>query len=104
MQKFIPILMIFGLAGCAGAPIMSVGLSAEPGRTGSVVSAEEPVLPSKRVVARRSAGKPAPQAPQAEAVDPNEEQAERAARANDQDVQRLERAAKSATSSICRGC
>ena len=105
VQKFFSILMVVGLAGCSGAPIMSMGLSAEPGRSSTVAAAPEaPLSASTRVVSRRSAKRPAAQAEEVETNDPNEELADRAARANDRAVQRLERAAQSATSSICRGC
>ncbi len=105
MQKFISILMVVGLAGCSGAPIMSMGLSAEPGRSNTVAEAPEaPPATSRRIVSNRPTRTPAAEAQEIEKIDPNEELADRAARANDRAVQRLERAAQSATSSICRGC
>ena len=105
VQKFFSILMVVGLAGCSGAPIMSMGLSAEPDISDSApeVPAEQ-VPKSSRVISSRPVKPIAAKAPQREKDDPNEDLADRAARVNDREVQRLERAAQSATSSICRGC
>jgi hypothetical protein len=109
MRKILPLVLVMGLAGCAGAPLMSSGLSAEP----SVATAEAlpeptalpPARPVQRVARRKSTVHvAAPKAAVDPAASPDDEPADRAARALDREANRLDSAARQVTNSICRGC
>ena len=112
MQKFLPFVLVIGLTGCAGAPLVSSGLSAEP--TVAPVAelpppaALPPALPPQRVARRKAvvhvaASKP-PVESRGDLDDMSDDKADRAARALDREAHRLDRVARQATSSICRGC
>ena len=105
MPKCLAVLLVLGLGGCAGAPLMSSGLSAEP--SGAPVAdyveaaPAAPRAPRRRVAVERVR---APAVATTGETSTGDDTADRAAHDLDRDVQRLERAAHQATTSICRGC
>lgn len=109
MTKCLTVLLVLGLAGCSGAPLVSSGLSSDPG-AGPVADYGEPApaaapRAAQRRVAVQRVRHPAVTTGTAKVeTNEGEEPYDRAARAMDRDVQRLENAARQATSSICRGC
>jgi hypothetical protein len=106
--KFLPFVLVLGVAGCAGAPLVSSGLSADPGDVPVAQLPEATALPPARPV-RQASRRPkvkhvVASRAQAQPIDPNEEPADRATRELDNQVHKLENAARQATNSICRGC
>jgi hypothetical protein len=108
MRKILPLVLVMGLTGCAGAPLMSSGLSAEPSVATAEALPEPTALPPARPVQRVARRKPvhvaAPKAAVDPAARPDDEPADRAARALDREANRLDSAARQVTNSICRGC
>lgn len=106
MHKIPAFVLILGLSGCAGAPLVSNGLSSEPGEPVAEYLPEPtalpPAKPVHRVVRHKAVVHVA--APQDPPADPDEDAADRATKALDREVHRLETVARQATNSICRGC
>ena len=108
VPKCLAVLLALSLGGCAGAPLVSSGLSAEPS-SGPVADyidaapAASPRAPRRRVAVERVKA-PAVVTTTGNPETTGDDTADRAARDLDRDVQRLEKAAKQATTSICRGC
>ena len=105
------LVLVIGLGGCAGAPLVSNGLSSDPAVGPVAIYTDPTALPppvrvrQRRVVKHTSVIRVAePKYKPEEPAGPDDEPADRAARALDREVHRLENNARAATSSICRGC